>query len=86
VELIVDKKQLSSTKQSHKDKEIVAVQIAYGEKELGNKIRSLGGRWDTDVKLWYIPYGQVKGTELEKHIISDASQKVAVTADASNIR
>lgn len=41
---------------------------------------------DTGAKLWYIPYVQVKGSELENHIISDASQIVAVIADASNIR
>ena len=72
VELIVEKKQLSSSKHVLKNNEIVPVQIAYGEKELGKQIRSLGGKWDSEVKLWYIPYGKIKGTELEKHIILDA--------------
>jgi len=27
------------------------------------------------LKIWYIPKGKVKGTELEKHIILDAEMK-----------
>lgn len=86
VELIVERKQLSSSKKGIKDNEIVPVQIAYGEKQLGRKIRSLGGQWDSDVKLWYIPYCRIKGSELEEHIILDASQKAVKTCKASNIR
>ena len=86
VELIVEKKQLPSTKLRIKDSEIVPVRVAYEEKELRQQIRSLGGRWDSDVKLWYVPYGKVKGTGLEKHIIFDASGKSAPKGKASNIR
>jgi hypothetical protein len=39
-----------------------------------------------EVKLWYIPYGKIKGSELEKHIILDATQKTAAKGKASNIR
>jgi hypothetical protein len=35
----------------------------------------MGGGCDPDVKLWYIPEGKVKRTELEKHIILDADIK-----------
>jgi hypothetical protein len=31
-----------------------------------------GGRWDPGARLWSVPYGKVKGTALEKHIILDA--------------
>jgi hypothetical protein len=34
--------------------------------------KKMGGTWDSDVKLWYIRYGKIKGTELEKHMIPDA--------------
>jgi hypothetical protein len=86
VELIVEKKQLPPSKLVMKNNEIVPVQIAYGEKELGRQIRSLGGKWDSAVKLWYIPYGKIKGTELEKHILLDATQKAATKDKASNNR
>lgn len=85
VELIIERKQLPSSSNNIKDVEIVPVQIAYAEKHVGNLIRPLGGRWDSDVKLWYVPYGTIKGTELERHIILDASQKAVVTSNASNV-
>jgi len=74
VEIIVEKKQLPPV-QSTPDNAIVPVQIAYGAKELGKMARSAGGNWDADVKLWYIRYGNIKGTELEKHILLDAQLK-----------
>jgi|SRR5208337_4895617 hypothetical protein len=78
VELIVDKKELTpSRKQQQKieDEALVPVRIAYGEKQLGKMARSAGGKWDPDVKLWYIQYGNIKGTELEQHIILDTTEK-----------
>lgn len=77
VELIVDKKELtpSRKKQQQKieDETVVPVRIEYGEKQLGKMARSAGGKWNPDVKLWYIRYGKIKGTELEKHIHIDES-------------
>ncbi len=61
VEIIVEKKQLPPP-QGAPDNEIVPVQIAFGAKELGKMARSAGGNWDADVKLWYIQYGNIKGT------------------------
>lgn len=74
VEIIVERKQLPPV-QPRPDDEIVPVQIAYGAKELGKMARSAGGKWDSDVKLWYIRYGNIKGTGLEKHILLDAQSK-----------
>lgn len=75
VEIVVERKQLPTSKKIITDDTLVPVQIAYGEKELGKMARSAGGRWDTDVRLWYIRYGNIKQTELEKHIILDALAK-----------
>ena len=74
VEIIVEMKQLPPA-QGTPDNTIVPVQIAFGAKELGKMARSAGGNWDADVKLWYIRYGNIKGTELEKHIVLDAQSK-----------
>jgi hypothetical protein len=57
------------------DNALVPESIPYRERELGRMAKALGGGWDPDVKLWYIPKGKVKGTELEKHIILDAEMK-----------
>jgi len=55
--------------------DLVAVSIPYGERELGKMAREIDGKWDPDVKLWYIPVDSIKGTELERHIILDAKAK-----------
>ena len=81
VEIIVERKQLPPSAKNQKDETLVPVQIAYGENELGKMARSAGGTWDADVKLWFIRYGSIKDTKLEKHIILD---KKAVQK-ASNI-
>jgi len=75
VELIVDRKDLTAKQQMIADEVLVALRIAYGELDLGKMVKTAGGRWDSDVKLWYVQYGKIKGTELEKHIILDASMK-----------
>jgi len=78
VELIVEKKELTPSRkkqQKIEDEAVVPVRIAYGEKQLGKMARSAGGKWNPDVKLWYIQYGNIKGTELEQHIILDATEK-----------
>ena len=74
VELIVEKKELTAKKPRFADETQVPVRIAYGEAGLGKFARKMGGKWAADVKLWYIEYGRIKGTELEKHIVLDASK------------
>ena len=75
VELIVERKELPAIQRMPADDALVPVQITYGERELGKMAKTLGGKWDPDVKLWNIRYGAIKGTDLEKHILLDASLK-----------
>ncbi|SRR6266571_373492 len=75
VELIVETKELKRQRQMIPDDAIVPVRIAYGERELGQLTKAAGGRWDPDVKLWYVHYGKIKGSELEQHILLDATMK-----------
>jgi hypothetical protein len=72
VELIAEKKELSSTQKNHEDEKHVPVQIAFSETSLKNIVKTMGGRWDPEVRLWYIQFGKIKDTSLEKHIILDA--------------
>jgi len=76
VELIVEKKELPALQdQKVADDTLVPVKISYGQRELGIMANAMGGKWDPDVKLWYIQHDKIKGTELEKHIILDAGTK-----------
>lgn len=75
VELIVEKKKLPSAGKNANKEELVAVRISYGERDMALLAKKLGGWWDPDVRLWYVPGEKVKGTELEKHIILNAKLK-----------
>jgi hypothetical protein len=91
VELIVDKKELTPSRkkqQKIEDETLVPVRIEYGERQLGEMARSAGGKWGPKVKLWYIPYGKIKGRELETHIILDtfSLQSSALTPESSRYR
>ncbi len=64
VELIIEKKELPTPQQVSVDDALVPVRISYGERELGKTAKTMGGKWDPDVKLWYIQHGKIKGTLL----------------------
>jgi hypothetical protein len=70
VEIVVDEKSWQPPFQ-FRDSDIVPVLVAYREKELREKLRSAGGRWDPLTKLWRIQYGSVRGTEMEERIPED---------------
>ena len=55
--------------------DLVPVCIAYTETELKKEAKAVAGKWDPEEKVWFIQYGRIKGTSLEKHIVSDATPK-----------
>ncbi len=62
------------------DDTLVPVEIAYTEDMLKSLAKSAGGRWNPEKRVWFIVYGRVKGTELEKHIVLDANLADVITA------
>ena len=74
VELIVDKTPWHPSARKFGDNDLVPVKIGFSEKELMDAARAAKGRWNPDAKLWFIRYGKIRGTELEKHIILYASK------------
>jgi hypothetical protein len=73
VEIIVDKKAWTPPPPKFADAIHVPVRIAYVESELKAMAKNAGGKWDPEKRLWFIPFGKIKGTTLEKHIIVDAT-------------
>jgi len=37
---------------------IVSIQVEYGEIQIGRLIKSAGGRWNREKKVWELPYGE----------------------------
>lgn len=80
VEIIVEKTDWTPPQPKFSDDTLVPVQIAFAENELKNSAKAAGGRWNPEKRVWFIAYGKIKGTELEKHIVVDANQPDTITA------
>ena len=72
VELIVEKTAWTPPPVPFSDDMLVPARIGFTENALQEKARSAKGRWDPDMKLWFIRFDRIKGTALEKHIVLDA--------------
>jgi hypothetical protein len=69
VELIVERTKW--TPPHYADDALVPVKIGYSEKQLMEAAKAAKGRWNPEARLWFIRYGKIKGTPLEKHIHID---------------
>lgn len=66
VEIVVEEKTANPI--HFKDSDIVSVSVGFEEMELRERLRSLRARWDTQAKLWFVPYRLIRGTDLETRI------------------
>ena len=70
VELIVEEKPLHCSGRYFKEDESVNLIIAFGETALRDRLKSLGGRWNPDEKIWHVTYGAIRDIpELEERIL-----------------
>ena len=67
VEIIVEEKPWQPPFR-FRDTDIVPVLVSFGEEVLRDKLKASGGRWDPLTKSWLVPFGAVRGTELEGRI------------------
>ncbi len=70
IELIIERKPWTPAARRFDDNTQVPVRIAYNDTVLREKAKAARGKWDPKSRTWYIQYGKIKGTELEKRIIS----------------
>jgi hypothetical protein len=52
------------------DNDIIPVSVAYEEVELREQLRNMRARWDSQIKMWFVPYGLIRGTALESRIMA----------------
>jgi hypothetical protein len=71
-EIVVERKSWTPPALQFGADEMVPVRIQVVEKVLQRMARSVGGVWDAKAKVWRVRYGEILGTELEKHIVLDA--------------
>jgi hypothetical protein len=72
VELIVEKISWQPSARKFGDNDLVPVRIGFTEKALMESAKDAKGRWNPEARLWFIRFGNIKGTTLEKHIVLDA--------------
>jgi hypothetical protein len=71
VELVVEKTDWTPPPMKYATDDLVPLRIEGYEKELRAKAKAAGGRWNPEKQLWFVQYGKVVGTQLEKHIQID---------------
>jgi hypothetical protein len=76
VELIVDEipwvtnNRRTKLKVPASSDKIVSVRVGYGERDIRNRIKEAGGKWNSTEKVWSLPYRKAVEFGLEKRIVS----------------
>lgn len=75
IEIIVSESDWTPPPSRFSDSTLVSLKIGINETAAQAQTRSVGGRWDREKKLWYVPYGCISGTKLEKFIYVETEQR-----------
>ncbi len=59
VELIVDRQKWNTNNKRILANKIMKLRIAYGERDIALRVKSLGERWDSQKKVWKLPFKYV---------------------------
>jgi len=68
VELIIEESPWKPPVRPFEDDEIVPIRIELKEIHWRNRVKMSGGKWNPNLKLWEIPYGQVRKPGLTERI------------------
>ncbi|AJE02707.1 hypothetical protein [Geobacter pickeringii] len=71
VELIVERSDWTPPAPRFTNDTLVPLRIKATEVAIRNKVKAVGGRWNPERKLWFVTYGNIVGTQLEKYIDVD---------------
>ncbi|MBI5074822.1 MAG: hypothetical protein HZB62_06605 [Nitrospirae bacterium] len=73
VELIVERTAWAPPPRRYSEDSVVFLRIEATDMPMRQQAKKAGGRWDPEKRLWFVHYGNIVGTPLEKHIQVDAS-------------
>ena len=68
VEIIVSESEWTPPPAKYPDGALVPLKIGIKQTALQEQLRAVGGRWDKQQQFWFVPYGCIAGTKLEKFI------------------
>lgn len=69
VEIIVSESPWTPPPAKYAASDLVALRIGFEEKSLQEQVKSLGGKWDRQRKVWLVRYGCIASTPMEKLIV-----------------
>ena len=72
VELIVERTAWTPPASQYTTETLVPLRIKHDDMPMRSQAKAAGGRWNPEKKLWFVKYGKIAGTPLEKHIYVDA--------------
>jgi len=73
VELIVERTDWTPPQPRYTADTLVSLHIKAIDMQARLQAKAAGGRWSPEKQLWFVKYGNIAGTALEKHIQVDAS-------------
>jgi hypothetical protein len=68
VEIVVEEKPWQPSVRFRAE-DIVSVPVNFVEKELRDRLKAVGGKWNAEEKVWHVPFGLIHGTEIEERIL-----------------
>ncbi|HEY6871789.1 MAG TPA: hypothetical protein VI298_03565 [Geobacteraceae bacterium] len=77
IELIIGRSHWTPPLPRFRNDTLVPLRIAATNVAIRNKAKTAGARWNPEKRLWFVSYGKVVGTELEKYIDIDGSNNKA---------
>ena len=73
IELVIERTDWEPPPEKLSADMVLALRIEGYETEQRKQVKAVGGKWNPEKRLWYVRYGAIAGTELEKHIYVDAT-------------
>lgn len=68
VELIVEKTKWTPPQPRYNAETLVPLRIAATDIPMRAQAKAAGGRWNPEKQRWFVKYGKIAGTPLEKHL------------------
>ena len=68
VELIVERSEWTPPPPRYTADTLVPLRIEVADMPMRFQAKAAGGRWNPEKRLWFVKYGKIAGTPLEKHI------------------
>jgi hypothetical protein len=75
IELVVERADWEPPEPKYSPSRPVPIRVEGYEVELRSQVKAAGGRWNPEKQLWFVKYGNIAGTPLEKHIHVDTYDK-----------